>query len=344
MGYSNLVKKVYSYSAMAMGAYLIGKSIMRVRRTFSLNNKVVLITGGTRGLGLILARKIAQEGGKVVICGRSEESLEEASRDLKKITTKHLAIPCDITNKQQVKQLIQRISAEIGTVDVLINNASFVQVGPMELMKEEDYQSAMDVHTWGPLNLINEVLPGMKRKNMGRIVNIISIGGIISFPHLLPYNISKHALSGLSKGVAGEIRSRNIRVTSVYPGLMRTGSPRNVDVKGKHEKEYAWFKISDSLPGLSMNADKAAKRIIESMKKGDHTLVLTIPAKLIALLQVLAPDFTISMLKLDNYFMPTRPNKIQARESQKGYESESTLSRNILTKKTDEAAVENLEL
>ncbi len=343
MIYSKFVKKLGTYSAYAIGGYLIGKTIMRARRTFTLTNKVVLITGGSRGLGLVLARKIAKEGGKVVICGRSDESLDEASRDLEKITSKHLAVPCDITDKQQVKQLIQRINAEIGTVDVLINNAGIVQVAPMELMDDEDYKSAMDVHTWGALNLINEVLPGMKRKKMGRIVNIISIGGIISYPHLLPYNVSKHALSGLSKGVAAEVNDRNIRVTSVYPGLMRTGSPRNIEVKGKHEKEYAWFKIADSLPGLSMNSDKAANRIIEAMKRGDQTLVLSFPAKVAAFFQAIAPDFTVTMFKLDNYFLPSKPRVVDGSQSRKGYESETNLSRNILTKETDKAAVENLE-
>ncbi len=343
MRYSKLVNKLGTYSALAIGTYLLSKSIMRARRTFPLNNKVVLIAGGTRGLGLVLARKIAREGGKVVICGRSEKSLKEASLDLEKITSKHLAVPCDITDKEQVKQLIQRINAELGTVDVLINNASIVQVGPMDLMDEEDFQKAMDVHTWGPLNLINEVLPEMKRKKIGRIVNIVSVGGIISYPHLLPYTISKHALSGLSKGVTAEVNERNIRITSVYPGLMRTGSPRNINVKGKHEKEYAWFKIADSLPGISMNADTSANRIINAIKRGDQTLVLTFPAKLISLLQVLAPDFTISMFKLDNYFLPDKPISGQ-HKSQKGYESESKLSRNVLTKKTDEAAVKYQEL
>ncbi|MEX0661904.1 MAG: SDR family oxidoreductase [Balneolaceae bacterium] len=343
MIYSNFAKKIGAYSAYAIGGYLVGKMIMRARRTFTLNNKVVLITGGTRGLGLVLARRIAQEGGKVVVCGRSNESLEEASRDLEKITSKHYAMPCDITDKQQVKQLIQRINVEVGTVDVLINNAGIIQVGPMELMNDEDYQSAMDVHTWGALNLINEVLPGMKRKKVGRIINIISIGGMISYPHLLPYNVSKHALSGLSKGVAAEINERNIRVTSVYPGLMRTGSPRNVDVKGQHKKEYAWFKILDSLPGISMNVDKAASRIVEALKRGDQTLILSFPAKIAAFLQVLAPDFTISMFKLDNYFLPSEPRVADGSQIRKGYESESELSRSILTEKTDEAAVENLE-
>ncbi|CAN5328592.1 SDR family oxidoreductase [soil metagenome] len=343
MGYSKFVKKVGAYSALAIGGYLISKSIRRARRTLTLNNKVVLITGGSRGLGIVLARKIAKEGGKVVICGRSDESLDEASRDLEKITSKYLALQCDITDKHQIKQLIQRINSEIGTVDVLINNAGIIQVAPMDLMDDEDYKSAMNVHTWGALNLINEVLPEMKRKKAGRIVNIISIGGIISYPHLLPYNVSKHALSGLSKGVAAEVNSRNIRVTSVYPGLMRTGSPRNVEVKGKYEKEYAWFKIADSLPGLSMNTEKAATRIIEAMKRGDYTLVLSFPAKIIAFLQALVPDLTISLFKLDNYFLPSKPRIVDSGISRKGYESESDLSRNILTKKTDKAAVENLE-
>ncbi len=343
MNFSNLFKPIAKYSALSMGTYLVSKSIIRSLNSFTLKDKVVLITGGTRGLGLIIARQAAMEGANVVICGRSEESLQLASKDLKSKSTDIHTIQCDVSDKQQIKQMIRRIKSEVGSVDVLINNAGIIQAGPMDLMNEEDYRSAMETHFWGPFYLMNEVLPDMKKKNMGRIVNIVSIGGIISFPHLLPYNASKHALSGLSKGISGELKKFNIKVTTVYPGLMRTGSPRNIDVKGKHQKEYAWFKISDSLPLLSMNADKAARKIIDSMKKGDKSLTLTLPAKFITAVQALAPELTLNSFDLINNLLPGKPKGINSGESQKGYESESKLSKSPLTEKTEKAAERNLE-
>lgn len=338
---SHLLKPIVKGTGLVLGALLSAKLVSDSLEKFTLNDKVILITGGSRGLGLILARKLADEGAKIAVCGRSDETLQRASRDLSSRTSEHLAIPCDIRNKEEIQRMIQQVKHELGSVDILINNAGVVQVGPMESMNEEDYKSAMKVHFWGPFHAINEVLPDMIDKNEGRIVNIVSIGGKISFPHLLPYNTSKYALSGLSEGMAAELKKYNINVTTVYPGLMRTGSPRNIDVKGQHEKEYAWFKISDSLPFLSMNADRAARKIINAIKKESRTLTLTIPAKIALAAHGIAPGLTINFFDLVNTLLPDNQGEYK---SKKGYESNSKLSTSFLTLKTDQAAKQNLEI
>src|SRR5262249_29078614 len=143
-----------------------------------------------------------------------------------------------------------------------VNNAGIIQVGPMETMTLADYQEAMRVHYWGPLYTALAVLPQMKQRRAGRIVNITSIGGKVAVPHLLPYVGSKFALVGLSEGLRAELMKDGILVTTVVPGLMRTGSPRNAFFKGQNEAEYAWFKIGDSIPVLTTSAERAARRIV----------------------------------------------------------------------------------
>src|SRR5437879_7816866 len=121
-------------------------------------------------------------------------------------------------------------------------------MGPIESMNTEYFEEAMLTHFWGPLYSILAVLPEMKAQRRGRIVNISSIGGKISVPHMVPYSASKFALAGLSEGLRAELARHNIVVTTVFPGLMRTGSPVNAMFKGQRPQEYAWFAISDSLP------------------------------------------------------------------------------------------------
>lgn len=328
-------------SVLTAGGMLAIRAAARSVTKFNLKGKVVLITGGSRGLGLVLARQIADEKAKVVICARNQEALQKAAEDLSERTPDFLAIPCNITDKEQVKRMMQKINDKMGAVDVLINNAGKIQVGPVEAMTEEDYKSAMKVHFWGPYYTMNEVIPSMIEKKQGRIVNIVSVGGKVSFPHLLPYNASKYALSGLSEGMAAELNKHNIKITTVYPGLMRTGSPRNVDVKGQHQKEFAWFKISDSLPFISMNAERAATKIINAMKKGDKSITLTFPAKIAEAAHGIAPGLTITFFDLINFLLPGMDGG--SKEILKGYESGSKLSSSFLTKKTEEAEVKNFE-
>lgn len=321
------------------GAALATNAILSTLNRLSLGNKVALITGSSRGLGFLIARELASEGAKVVICARDEKELKSAAEEISSITRNFHIIQCDITNKDEVRRMIRETEEVFGPVDVLINNAGIMRVGPMETMEEEDYELAMKVHFWGPYYVIREVLPSMISKKEGRIVNIVSIGGKVSFPHLLPYNVSKYALSGLSEGMTAELGKNHVKVTTVYPGLMQTGSPRHIDVKGEHEKEYAWFKISSSLPMISMNAEKAARQIVKAMKLGQKTLTLSIPAKLAIALHGVFPDLNITFFDLVNRLLPYGRSK----EMKKGYESDSELSSTPVTEKTDKAAVETHE-
>jgi short-subunit dehydrogenase len=123
----------------------------------------------------------------------------------------------------------------------------------------------------------------MRERGGGRVANIASIGGLVAVPHLLPYSASKFALVGLSQGMHAELAREGILVSTIAPGLMRTGSPRNALFKGAREQEYAWFAISDSLPLLSMSATRAARRIVQAIERGEARVVLGLPAKIAAL-------------------------------------------------------------
>ncbi|MDT0642071.1 SDR family oxidoreductase [Zunongwangia sp. F363] len=332
----------YILGGAAVGGLITAGLLRRQKQHLELQGRVVLVTGATRGLGLVMARQLASKGARVAICGRDDDELKEASKQLSQLTPDFLSIKCDITHKKEVHDLIASIRQKWGEVEILINNAGIIQVGPMENMREKDYQQALKVHFWGPFNLVQEVLPAMKAKRAGRIVNIASINGKVSFPHLLPYTVSKFALAGFSEGITAELSRYNILVTSVYPGLMQTGSPRNIDVKAQHHKEYAWFKISDSIPGLSMSAEKAAAKIINAMQYGRKVLNVGLPAKLAVAIEGLAPGLNGSIFGLANKLLPD-PKETGAKVY-KGYESESALTQSALTEKTEEAEEKNNQL
>ena len=276
----------------------------RRSRRLDLRGKTVLITGGSRGLGLVLAREFARRGARVAICARDPEELHRAKEDISTYGSPAFALTCDVSQREQVDELVRRVTEVFGPVDILVNNAGVVQVGPAETMTLEDYEQAMGVHFWGALHTSLAVLPEMYRRRAGRIVNITSIGGEIPVPHMLPYTASKYALVGLSEGLRSELLKNRIYVTTVVPGLMRTGSPPNAQFKGHTGAEYTWFAISDSAPGLSMAAERAARSIIEACRVGRAHLVLSLPAKLATLAHAVAPGTVADAMGLVNRFLP----------------------------------------
>jgi NAD(P)-dependent dehydrogenase (short-subunit alcohol dehydrogenase family) len=333
-------KDIIKIAALTTGAFVL-KSVFSGLRQYDFKDKTILITGGSRGLGLVMAREFANEGARLAICARDEEELQQARLDLEKFGVDVLTVPCDVTNRESVNKMIATVNSQFGTIDVLINNAGVIQVGPIEVMTPEDFEQAMQAHFWGPLNTIMAVLPSMREKKAGRIVNISSIGGKVSVPHLVPYSASKFALVGLSKGLRAELMKDGIFVTTVCPGLMRTGSPRNADFKGKHRFEYAWFSISDALPLLTVSAENAARQVVAACRQGRAELVISIPAKVAVTFDALFPELTSQMLALTNRFLPA-PGGVGT-ERMKGRDSASAWSPSWLTTLNEEAALRNNE-
>ena len=230
-------KFLLGVAAGAVGA-LVGRHLARGNRRINFTGRVVVITGGSRGLGLVLARQLASEGARLCLLARNADELERAAAQFPP-DTDVMPLRCDVRRRADVRAAIDAILDRWGVVDVLINNAGVIQVGPLEHMTTGDFENAMATHFWGPLHLMFEIVPSMRRRGFGRIVNISSIGGRVAVPHLAPYCASKFALAGLSDAVRTELDQYGIRVTTVAPGLMRTGSPVNADVKGQHEAEYS---------------------------------------------------------------------------------------------------------
>src|SRR5262245_27037519 len=226
--------------AVIATAALMAKFILKQSRELDLNGKTVLVTGSSRGLGLLLAREFVRRGAHVAICARSDDELQRAQSELGRINTnvRVLRIACDLTQQEEAENLVRSVHQEFGHIDVLINNAGTIQVAPLEEMEISDFEEAMKTNLWAAIYVTLAALPDMRQRGIGRIVNISSIGGLLSVPHLLPYCCSKFALTGFSEGLHTEVARDGIVVTTVCPGLMRTGSARNAHFKGKHRAEY----------------------------------------------------------------------------------------------------------
>ena len=321
-------KRMLAVTALGAGAVLAAQ-MWRRRDPYDFAGKSVLITGGSRGLGLVMARQLADEGAKLTLVARHEMELQRAIEDIeaRQPFAEVLPAPADIRARYQAERAVAMAVDRFGTVDVVVNNAGIIQVGPIDHMKVADYEDAMLTHFWGPLYTMLAAVPHMRRTGAGRIVNISSIGGRISVPHMVPYSASKFALAGLSEGLRTELARHNIVVTTVFPGLMRTGSPVNAMFKGQRPQEYAWFAISDSLPLASISPERAAQQIIRACRYGDAELVITVQAKLAVLARTAAPELFAEAMALINRLLPGPSAARDGDVAREGRESEKITAR-----------------
>lgn len=327
--------------AGGIGAVVVARALLKRRSNFNFRDKVVIVTGSSRGLGLVLARELVQEGARVGLCARNRAELDRAESDLGR-PDQVLTHACDLSRREEVERMVAVVRERWGRVDVVINNAGIIVVGPIEEMTLEDFQEAMAINFWAAVHTTLAVLPEMRRRRAGRIVNISSIGGEVSVPHLLPYCASKFALTGFSEGLRSEVAKDGIVVTTVCPGLMRTGSPPNAFFKGQHRAEYAWFALGDALPGLSTSAESAARQILRACRRGDAEVTLTLPAKIAARVHGLFPGLTTDVMSAVNRLLPDAGGIGTQRV--RGFESESPVAPSWLTTLSDRASVRNNEL
>jgi len=316
-------------AAAAAGSVLVARALWNSARFEDFQGRTVLITGGTRGLGLALSEEFVRLGCRVAVCARDEGEVQRAVTLLQRSGAQVFGGVCDVGKQDEVNAFVKRVNEVFGPVDVLVNNAGIIQVGPIESQTIEDFREAMDIMFYGQVYFSMAVLPQMRERRRGNIANISSIGGKVAVPHLLPYTAAKFASVGFSEGLTAEVAKDGIRVTTVCPGLMRTGSYQNAWFKGDNAKEYAWFSLGATLPITAIDAHRAARTIVRAIRRGQAEIVLSLPAKLAALVHGVAPGTTVRVLSLTNRLMPGTGNA--SKERFRGHQSESAITRSSLT-------------
>lgn len=325
--------------AAAIGLGLTVVKFMRQSKAPGMHGQVVLITGGSRGLGLLLSHEFARRGAKLVVCARNEQELAQARQQLEQHGAEVMTIPCDISDRAQAENMVNQATERFGRIDILVNNAGIIIVGPIMAQTLEDFRESMDIMFWGTFYTTMAVLPQMLERKGGRIVNITSIGGKVSVPHLLSYDSAKFAAVGFSEGLRAETAKEGIKVITVVPGLMRTGSEVKAYFKGNNQKEYTWFTVLGSLPLMSMSAERAAKKIVQAAQRGSAEVILGFPAKLLAMFHGLFPGTTINILGLVNRLLPG-DGPVWGLERHTGSESETPVTQSFVTGLTHKAAQE----
>lgn len=278
---------------------LAGAAALTARRgPDDLRGEVAVVTGASRGLGLLLARELARQGCPLVICARDSAELDRAAGQLREVGADVTAVACDVTDEATASRLVQAALERHGRLDIVISNAGIIQVGPVRAASPEHFQTALDTMALAPARLALAALPVMRGQRHGRIVTIASIGGKLSVPHLLPYSTAKFAAVGFSEGLRAELGRGPVMVTTVVPGLMRTGSHLQARFTGQAGKEFTWFALGASLPLVSMDAERAARQIIGAVRQRRAEVILTPAAQLISRIAGLAPGLTSDALHL----------------------------------------------
>lgn len=267
-------------------------------------DKVALIAGGSRGLGLEIARQICDRGGKVALLARDAQELARAKDHLANFATAVLTVPCDLLETAQIQSAVRQTLQHFRKIDILINNAGIIEVGPLAHMQLKDFDRALRLHFWAPYILQFLIVPQMRARGGGRIVNISSIGGRIAVPHMAPYSASKFALTGFSDAIRTELARDHIYVTTVTPGMMRTGSHIHATFKGDHAAEYRWFDRSRKIPFGSISAERAASRIVNACARGKPVLIVPFTAYFIIAANALFPNLMARILKMFNRSLP----------------------------------------
>jgi 3-oxoacyl-[acyl-carrier protein] reductase len=199
----------------------------------SLTGKIAVVTGGAQGIGQAIATTLAQEGSDVVVADLDANRCEETVARVQQLGRKAMAVSVNVGDWDQVKGMIDRVLKDWERIDILVNNAGITRDGLLLRMKEEDWQSVLQVNLTGTFFCVKAVLPTMSRQRSGRIVNIASIVGAIGNIGQANYAASKAAVIGLTKTVAREYASRNITVNAVAPGFIDTAMTQDLSAETK---------------------------------------------------------------------------------------------------------------
>lgn len=342
-----LIKKRRSpvlFPAAALGAAALARAAFRALRRLDLRGRVVVITGGSRGLGLLLAEEFGRHGARVAITGRDATALDRAEQRLRALGVEVYATACDLGDRAAAEAFIEGTARAFGRIDVLVNNAGVIQVAPMQDTGVEEIEEAMRSNYWSAVYTTLSALPHLeKHGRAARIVNIVSIGGRVAVPHLIGYNASKFAMMGFSESLQAELShgsANGPRVTTVIPGPMRTGSIYNAEFGGNQQREFGWFGLASSIPVATIDARRAARRVVAAAREGRPEVKLGLSAHVLSWAHGVAPQVTVRLMGLVNALLPA-PRGVEG--TTRGRDLRTPAQRSVLLHLSNEAARRNNE-
>jgi NAD(P)-dependent dehydrogenase (short-subunit alcohol dehydrogenase family) len=274
-----------------------------------------VVTGGSRGLGLLIAGHLLDRGCAVTLLARDEAELARAEDILREPRRGALvrSTRCDVTDAGAVREAMRAADEAYGGIDIVVAVAGIIQVAPLEAIGAADFASAMDTMFMGSVHTSLESLPYLRRSAAGgRLALIGSVGGLLAVPHMLPYSCAKAAVAALAEGLHAEAAAAGVSVTAVHPGLMRTGSHLAAEFGGDREAEFGWFSALAGTPVVSMDARRAAERIVTALLRRRTRPVLTPMAKAAGLTHGVAPALTTKVTTLSARLLPSAPAETPA--------------------------------
>jgi NADP-dependent 3-hydroxy acid dehydrogenase YdfG len=194
----------------------------------NIEGKVVVITGGSSGLGEATARFLSEHGAIVALGARRTERIKSLADELTRNGGKSLAITTDVTDREQVKRLVDAAVKKYGRIDVMINNAGLMQQSPLERLKVDEWDDMIDINIKGVLYGIAAALPYMQRQKSGHFINVSSVAGHKVTRAGTVYSATKHAVRAISEGLRQEVKTYNIRTTVISPGAVATELPSHI--------------------------------------------------------------------------------------------------------------------
>jgi NAD(P)-dependent dehydrogenase (short-subunit alcohol dehydrogenase family) len=311
-------------TTMIAAHWFFGRSLARAYRSFlpprqqPLRGRVAVVCGGSRGLGRALARELMQQGASVAICGRDRGSLEETRDWLNSSGGRVFSRVCDLRSEVQTRDFLAEVERELGPVDILVANAATILVAPIETLSPADFDLAMREIFGTAMRSALTALPGMQARRSGTIAFIASIGGKLGLPHLAPYSAAKFAEVGLAEALSAEVAKDGVKVLSVFPGLMRTGSHTHALFRGNPERELGWFGASAVTPVFSIGTERAARRVVRAIIDGERRITLTPAAKLATALHHFLPGLWSTLSGIGGRLLPKAPDRSELPEEREG--------------------------
>ena len=299
-----IAKNLAVAAGAGIAAALLATQAARRARRIDLRGRVVMITGGGRGLGRAIADECLAHGSKLAICGRDAQEIATATAALRARGADILGATCDASDPDQVNAFVQRVIDRFGRIDVLVNNAGTSYVGPAAAMRAEYMEDALRGIFWVQYYPTMAVLPHMRWQGFGRIVCISSIGGKIPVPHMSAYAAGKYALTGWAQTLAAELDAQNIAVSVIAPPPLRNGAALFSYFNGQAEKEFLWFTGMLNLPLMSTTPRRVARTVSDAARHGDPERAVSAYSWLVSRFHGLAPNLMSAILKLYNQLLP----------------------------------------